>query len=107
MLEFTKNYGNYITKLCDIASIKDKKLTFNKNKDSFDINFETMDTIKGNVKYPKLNNVEIKMFDLKEAIKNIKLEQINNNKNNNHDCYNIDEMIKNIDKTIEKLENEK
>ena len=107
LLEFTKNYGNYITKLCDIASIKDKKLTFNKNKDSFDINFETMDTIKGNVKYPKLNNVEIKMFDLKEAIKNIKLEQINNNKNNNHDCYNIDEMIKNIDKTIEKLENEK
>ena len=107
--ELANIYGSYMPKLCDLVSIENAKvkLVINQVEETIDRNFETVDNVEGNVEYPKLNDVKVKLFDLEKLVKDVKMQQLNGtdfNKFNLGEPFKADDLIKSIDQKIEQLE---
>ena len=107
--ELANIYGSYMFKLCDLVSIGNAKvkLVINQVEETFDRNFETVDNVEGNVEYPKLNDVKVKLFDLEKLVKDVKMQQLSNTdftKFNLGEPFKADDLIKSIDEKIEQLE---
>lgn len=107
--ELANIYGSYMPKLCDLVSIENAKvkLVINQVEETFDRDFETVDNVEGNVEYPKLNDVKVKLFDLEKLVKDVKMQQLNGtalSKFNLGEPFKADDLIKSIEQKIEQLE---
>ena len=107
--ELVNIYGSYMPKLCDLVSIENSKvkLIINQVEETFDRDFETVDSVAGSVEYPKLNNVKVKLFDLEKFVKDVKMQQLNGTDFSEfklEDPFRKDDLLKRIDQKIEQLE---
>lgn len=108
-----KNYGEYITSLCDVLTINEGKVTLKTNDDFISEikNFKNINIKKANVDYPELNDKTAYLFDLNKYLKESKKTNVINeadkivnkidNKINNID---IDKYIKKIDEKIKEID---
>ena len=109
--ELENVYGSYMLKLCDLLSIgnTDVKLNINNVEEKLGKEFETVIINNANIQYPKLNTSEINIFNLENAVKDIKFVQFNNSSLGDlklDNPFKVDDMIKSIDEKIAQLEKE-
>lgn len=130
--DLKEKYGSYIEKLADTLEIKNSSILLNINGEVLkEENNLMMDenynfNINNNIEYPTLKDVKIDIFDLKTFVNDARKNVLINNTTNpfnidpfgsepfsNKDLVpfegggsNIDNLIKNIDKKLEELEQE-
>lgn len=113
--ELVKIYGSYMPRLCDYLIIRNNqlKLVINNTEKNIDKQFENISILHDIAEYPHLKESTIKIFDLDKVIDDIMVKKIGQpefNKYNSNNNSDVSEMLKSIDKTIERLareENEK
>ena len=109
--ELVKIYGSYMARLCDYVIIKNNqlKLIINNTEKNLDKHFESVSLLHNIAEYPHLKESTIKIFDLDRIIDEIMMKKFGQpefNKYNSSNNSDVSEMIKSIDKTIERLARE-
>lgn len=110
MEKLLDEYGSYMTKLCDLVSIRnnDVKLVINNIEELTEKEFKFVSINDGQIDYPTLKVSTINSFDLEKTVENLKknefLSKFKNLDSNN--SIDMNELVKKIDARIEELKNE-
>lgn len=109
--DLENKYGNYLTKLCDIITIKNDtiELTIDGFKDTVSKEFEKIKDLQNSAEYPTLNIKSVKVFNVVEFVEN-KLFNVKDNmpdiKIDQKEPVDVDNLVKQIDEKIAELDRE-
>ena len=106
--EILNVYGKYISKLCDLVSIRnnDIRLVINNVEEIIEKDFETVTIDDAKIDYPTLQTSKIKLFDLEKVVKDLKMQELSNDdsKFNLGEPVKADDLIRSIDEKIKQIE---
>lgn len=107
--ELANIYGSYMLKLCDLLSVgnSDIRLVIGNTEETVEKAFETITITEEKVNYPTLKIEDIKIFDLRQFVKDREAKALENKDISTFDSeksFNTDNLIKRIDQRLAELE---